>query len=132
MDPRCSGCEQIWRAVGVGILVICVCLRLAAKRIMLDHLCMGAYCKMTIHDQLTQNLNDIRDQMRNACGRSGRSLHEVRLIAVTKYAEWPWVEALSLLHQSFGENRPQQLADRLKGVAVHQKRAHRRRRRLRN
>ena len=77
---------------------------------------------MTIHDQLTQNLNGIHDQMRAACGRSGRSPNEVRLIAVTKYAEWPWVEALSSLHPSFGENRPQQLAERqtlLPGVEWH-------------
>ena len=77
---------------------------------------------MTIHDQLTQNLNDIHDQMRAACGRSGRSPDDVRLIAVTKYAQWPWVEALSSLHQTFGENRPQQLAERqalLPGVEWH-------------
>ena len=77
---------------------------------------------MTIHDQLTQNLNAIHDQMRAACGRSGRSSDDVRLIAVTKYAQWPWVEALSSLHQTFGENRPQQLAERqplLPGVEWH-------------
>ncbi len=77
---------------------------------------------MTIHDQLSQNLNEIHDQMRAACGRSGRSLNDVRLIAVTKYAEWPWVEALSSLQQTFGENRPQQLAERqvmLPGVQWH-------------
>lgn len=78
--------------------------------------------KMTVHDQLTQNLNGIHDQMRAACERSGRSLNEVRLVAVTKYAEWPWVEALSSLHQTFGENRPQQLAERqtlLPGIEWH-------------
>ncbi len=47
-----------------------------------------------------------------ACRRSGRSLNDVRLIAVTKSAEWSWVEALSSLYQTFGENRPQQLAER--------------------
>ena len=67
---------------------------------------------MTVHNQLTQNLNEIHDQMRDACGRSGRSPNDVRLIAVTKYAEWSWVEALSSLHPTFGENRPQQLAER--------------------
>ena len=77
---------------------------------------------MTIHDQLSQNLNEIHDQIRTACGRSGRSTNDVRLIAVTKYAEWSWVEALSSLHQTFGENRPQQLAERqilLPGVEWH-------------
>ena len=67
---------------------------------------------MTIHDQLTQNLNEIQDQIQLACVQAGRSLNDVRLVAVTKYAEWSWVEALSSLHQTFGENRPQQLAER--------------------
>ena len=67
---------------------------------------------MTIHDQLTQNLNAIQTQLRAACDRAGRSVDEVRLVAVTKYAEWLWVESLSQLYQTFGENRPQQLAER--------------------
>ena len=67
---------------------------------------------ITIHDQLQQNLNTIHDQIHSACRRVSRSADEVRLIAVTKYAEWPWVEALNSLHHSFGENRPQQLAER--------------------
>ncbi len=33
-------------------------------------------------------------------------------MAVTKYAEWEWVEALAGFHSVFGENRPQQLAER--------------------
>ena len=77
---------------------------------------------MTIQDQLSQNLNEIKDQMMVACRRSGRSLDDVRLIAVTKYAEWSWVEALSSLHRTFGENRPQQLAERqilLPGIEWH-------------
>jgi len=67
---------------------------------------------ITIHDQLQQNLNAIHDQIHSACRRVSRSADEVRLIAVTKYAEWSWVEALNSLHHSFGENRPQQLAER--------------------
>ena len=67
---------------------------------------------MTILDQLKQNLDAIHDQMRSACDRAGRDSGDVRLVAVTKYAEWAWVEALSQLHQTFGENRPQQLAER--------------------
>ena len=67
---------------------------------------------MTIHDQLTRNLNAIQSQIREACDRAGRSADDVRLVAVTKYAERPWVESLSTLHQTFGENRPQQLAER--------------------
>ncbi|MEJ7591943.1 MAG: YggS family pyridoxal phosphate-dependent enzyme [Planctomycetaceae bacterium] len=67
---------------------------------------------MIILDQLKQNLDAIHDGVRSACDRAGRDSGDVRLIAVTKYAEWPWVEALSSLHQTFGENRPQQLAER--------------------
>jgi len=67
---------------------------------------------ITILDQLKQNLDAIHDQMRSASDRAGRDSGDVRLVAVTKYAEWPWVEALSQLHKTFGENRPQQLAER--------------------
>lgn len=67
---------------------------------------------ITILDQLKQNLDAIHDQMRSASDHAGRDSGDVRLVAVTKYAEWPWVEALSQLHQTFGENRPQQLAER--------------------
>lgn len=80
------------------------------------------YGEMTIHDQLSQNLKAIQDQIMLACRRSGRSLNDVRLIAVTKSAEWSWVEALSSLYQTFGENRPQQLAERqtlLPGIEWH-------------
>ena len=65
-----------------------------------------------VREQLSQNLNAILDEMHSACQRSGRDKSSVRLVAVTKYAEWPWVQELSSLYQTFGENRPQQLADR--------------------
>ncbi len=65
-----------------------------------------------VRQQLSQNLNAILDEMHSACQRSGRDKSSVRLVAVTKYAEWPWVQELSSLYQTFGENRPQQLADR--------------------
>jgi pyridoxal phosphate enzyme (YggS family) len=65
-----------------------------------------------VREQLSQNLNSILDEMHSACQRSGRDKSSVRLVAVTKYAEWPWIQELSSLYQTFGENRPQQLADR--------------------
>jgi pyridoxal phosphate enzyme (YggS family) len=65
-----------------------------------------------VREQLSQNLNAILDEMHSACQRSGRDKSSVRLVAVTKYAEWPWVQELRCLYQTFGENRPQQLADR--------------------
>lgn len=62
--------------------------------------------------QLTANLNGIRQRILAACQRVSRAESEVRLVAVTKYAAWPWVESLALQHSDFGENRPQQLAER--------------------
>jgi PLP dependent protein len=58
------------------------------------------------------NLQEIHREIADACQRTGRSPLSVRLVAVTKYAEWSWVEALSSVHRVFGENRPQQLAER--------------------
>lgn len=67
---------------------------------------------MSVSDQIQKNLQGIQSEIEGACARAGRPASSVKLVAVTKYAEWPWVEALSRLHQTFGENRPQQLAER--------------------
>ena len=67
---------------------------------------------MSIADTLQANLDAIRSEIAAACLRSSRDPSNVRLVAVTKYAEWPWVQELSRLHTTFGENRPQQLAER--------------------
>lgn len=67
---------------------------------------------VAIEDLLRQNLTNIQKDIDAACERSGRSTDEVRLVAVTKYADWHWVEVLSGLYRTFGENRPQQLAER--------------------
>lgn len=67
---------------------------------------------MELQDTIQANLNRIQARIQNACQRSDRALEGVNLVAVTKYAEWPWVEALSQLHHHFGENRPQQLIER--------------------
>ena len=61
-----------------------------------------------VHQNLARVLNDISA----ACLRAQRDVSDVRLVAVTKYAEWNWVEALAVEHTVFGENRPQQLAER--------------------
>jgi pyridoxal phosphate enzyme (YggS family) len=66
-----------------------------------------------IERQIAANLEEIHAAMRNACARVGRSKDAVQLIAVTKYAEWPWVEALvEQGARNLGESRPQQLAER--------------------
>lgn len=71
---------------------------------------------MNLSNDLLQRLRDnmeaVLTRIQQACARSNRSVDDVRLIAVTKYAEWEWVCALSQFHNDFGENRPQQLAER--------------------
>ncbi|MEZ6055165.1 MAG: YggS family pyridoxal phosphate-dependent enzyme [Planctomycetaceae bacterium] len=62
---------------------------------------------------LEQNLDSVRQRIRAACDRVGRSVESVQLIAVTKYAPWEAVVGLASLGQRrFGENRPQQLLAR--------------------
>ncbi len=71
---------------------------------------------MNLSNDLLQRLRDNKEavvtRIQQACARSNRSVDDVRLIAVTKYAEWEWVSALAHIHNDFGENRPQQLAER--------------------
>lgn len=61
---------------------------------------------------LTQNLGVIHQRMQSACSRVKRAISDVQLIAVTKYAAMPAVEAIAAMHHVCGENRPQQLAER--------------------
>jgi len=59
------------------------------------------------------NLNAVRARMARAAERSGRNAEAVTLVAVTKYAQPEWVQALLRLgHLELGENRPQQLEER--------------------
>ena len=61
---------------------------------------------------LRRNVESIQIRIQRACSLCGRSPHDVQLVAVTKYAKWPWVQALAEFHSTFGESRPQQLAER--------------------
>ena len=62
---------------------------------------------------LGDNLATVRQRMANACRVASRPVNSVQLIAVTKYAQPEWIEGLiSLGLTQFGENRPQQLAER--------------------
>ena len=64
-------------------------------------------------ERLRANYLAIEQRIAHACQRAGRERSEVTLVAVTKYAEWEWVEALvELGHHELGENRPQQLVER--------------------
>lgn len=65
-----------------------------------------------IHEVLQSNLAAVMSRVRSACVKAGREVSDVRLVAVTKYADWSWVQALSAIHGVFGENRPQQLSER--------------------
>ena len=67
---------------------------------------------MTLIEKLQHNLQTIACEIEAACVRVGRNPADVKLVAVTKYAAWSDVQELSRLHQVFGENRPQQLAER--------------------
>ena len=61
---------------------------------------------------IKQKLADVQAEIAAACQSVGRNSADVKLVAVTKYADWNWVESLATLHGTFGENRPQQLAER--------------------
>ena len=66
-----------------------------------------------LEKQLSENLAQIRERIAAASARAGRSEDSVHLVAVTKYASWPWVEALvNLGVRDLGESRPQQLLER--------------------
>ncbi len=66
-----------------------------------------------LHEQLTRNLNGVRERITRSAQHSGRSGDGITLVAVTKYFEWPIVRALlEIGQQDFGENRPQQLIER--------------------
>jgi pyridoxal phosphate enzyme (YggS family) len=64
-------------------------------------------------EQISRNLEQVNEDIAKACARVGRTRDSVALVAVTKYADWPWVEALVKLGlQNLGESRPQQLLER--------------------
>jgi len=68
----------------------------------------GTHVKATVE----KNYRLICRRIGDACASAGRQPDDVTLIAVTKYARWEWVKALSQFHSTFGESRPQQLAER--------------------
>lgn len=72
----------------------------------------------TVSDQLAHNLCQVRQRISVACDRVGRSLEDVTLIAVTKYAPLNWVrELIALGVTDLGESRPQQLIARAKELS---------------
>lgn len=73
-----------------------------------------------IAKQLAENLGEIRERMTQASQRAERSPDDVRMIAVTKYAQLDWVkELMNLGIHEFGEARPQQLISRARQFPSH-------------
>ena len=67
--------------------------------------------------RIAGNLQAIQGRVQDAAHRSGRPSDDVRLVAVTKYAKLPWVQALvDLGFHRLGESRPQQLVERTSQV----------------
>lgn len=68
---------------------------------------------MSILETVTTNLRDIRSRIEDACVRADRNTDSVQLVAVTKYAQPDWIQALlDAGHTLLGESRPQQLCRR--------------------
>ena len=66
-----------------------------------------------MNDRLADNLERVTTEIAAACARAGRSPCDVTLVAVTKYAELPWVRRLVELGvHNLAESRPQQLVER--------------------
>lgn len=76
------------------------------------NVCPHSELKMIL-PKIDENLKRIRARVEAAAQRVHRDPDSVKLVAVTKYAEPAWVQALfDLGHRDFGESRPQQLARR--------------------
>lgn len=66
-----------------------------------------------VAERLRENLLLVDQRIEAACHRSSRDRSRVQVVAVTKYADWSWVEALTNLGMTvLGESRPQQLIER--------------------
>lgn len=67
----------------------------------------------SVRDIIAENLKRVHERIERACSRADRSASEVTLVAVTKYAEPEWIDALIELGVTeLGESRPQQLVER--------------------
>lgn len=68
--------------------------------------------------QLRDNLAAVQERMAAAAREAGRQLSDIKLVAVTKYAELDDVRLLwELGVRDFGESRPQQLVERAEQLA---------------
>ena len=53
---------------------------------------------LSTQETIAQNLAAVRQDIARACDCANRAADAVRLVAVTKYAKWEWVQALAALH----------------------------------
>ena len=68
--------------------------------------------------RLSSNYHGVLDRIAAACRRASRSPGDVKLIAVTKSGELPWINQLVALGaRDLGEARPQQLVERSRHVS---------------
>ena len=76
---------------------------------------MGTYL-----DALRQRREEILGRMEAALAKSGRSLEDAQLMAVSKTVDVDAVlDAAAAGYRLFGENRPQELVRKLDGLALH-------------
>lgn len=68
---------------------------------------------------ITENLNEVRENIRRACAKAGRAEDEVTLIAVSKTKPLSMIkEAYAAGMREFGENKPQEMRDKAKELEV--------------
>lgn len=68
-------------------------------------------------EQLKQNLQAVQDEIAQSALKAGRQPSDVRLVAVSKYVEYPVCKALvEQGAQELGESRPQLLASKAKAA----------------
>ncbi|WP_029247155.1 YggS family pyridoxal phosphate-dependent enzyme [Schlesneria paludicola] len=73
-----------------------------------------------LRSRLVENLRLVHERMEAACHRGNRSIADVTLVAVSKYAEMEWVQELVQLGVTdLGEARPQQLMARAAQLPSH-------------
>jgi len=72
----------------------------------------------SIPSLIEKNLHEVQAKIATACERAGRHPDDVKLVAVTKYAQIEWVHfLLELGIEDLGESRPQQLDERASMIA---------------
>ena len=78
----------------------------------------GDAAMATIQQQITDNLDRVRQRIETACTRCDRASDDIQLIAVSKYVDVPVVESLVAAGcTQLGESRPQQLWEKAAALA---------------